>query len=195
MRSPSGEPCSACTSRKVIRPEHGGRSSPEIDLLGDRTGARNLSITQPTNQRIIPVPPSLAGSLRTARFDFAADASGAGLRTAVFGGRAGSSHNFSPAVAAIGSEHTYLLLPTFAQFSKGFAGAQPGQFLRAGRQASHVLGDRVPGLSLPGASPPGSSRRDRRQRPRRSVGKNTWRWCRPILQRGHGRSGGRQTGG
>lgn len=145
-------------AEEIIRNlEHGpGEVLLEIDLLEvDRTNARNLGITWPTNQRIIPVPPSLAGSLRTAP-DLTSLLT---LLAQVFGGPAGalaaggiaSLASSIPAVAAIGGgKSTYLLaLPTLsAQFSEGLSLVHSGRqiLLRAqdGKPATFFVGDRVP---------------------------------------------------
>jgi Flp pilus assembly secretin CpaC len=137
--------------------EHGpGEVLLEIELLEvDRTNARNLGITWPANQRIIPVPPSLANSLRTAP-DLTSLLT---LLAQVFGGPAGalaaggiaSLASSIPAVAAIGGgKSTYLLaLPTLsAQFSEGLSLVHSGRqvLLRAqdGKPATFFVGDRVP---------------------------------------------------
>jgi Flp pilus assembly secretin CpaC len=137
--------------------EHGpGEVLLEVELLEvDRTNARNLGITWPTNQRIIPVPPSLAGSLRTAP-DLTSLLT---LLAQVFGGPAGalaaggiaSLASSIPAVATIGGgKSTYLLaLPTLtAQFSEGLSLVHSGRqvLLRAqdGKPATFFVGDRVP---------------------------------------------------
>jgi Flp pilus assembly secretin CpaC len=137
--------------------EHGpGEVLLEVELLEvDRTNARNLGITWPTNQRIIPVPPGLAGSLRTAP-DLTSLLT---LLAQIFGGPAGalaaggigSLAASIPAVAAIGGgKSTYLLaLPTLsAQFSEGLSLVHSGRqvLLRAqdGKPATFFVGDRVP---------------------------------------------------
>ena len=137
--------------------EHGpGEVLLEIDLLEvDRTNATNLGITWPTSQRLVPVPPSLINSLRSAP-DLTSLLT---LLAQVFGGPAGalasggisSLASSIPAVAAIGGgKSTYLLvLPTLsAQFSQGLSLVHSGRqiLLRAqdGKPATFFVGDRVP---------------------------------------------------
>ena len=137
--------------------EHGpGEVLLEIDLLEvDRTNARNLGITWPASQQLVPVPASLANSLRTAP-DLTALLT---LLAQVFGGPAGalasggisSLASSIPAVAAIGGgKSTYLLvLPTLsAQFSEALSLVHSGRqvLLRAqdGKPATFFVGDRVP---------------------------------------------------
>jgi len=137
--------------------EHGpGEVLLEIDLLEvDRTNARNLGVTWPTNQQLVPVPANLANSLRTAP-DLTSLLT---LLAQVFGGPAGAlaSGGISslaasiPAVAAIGGgKSTYLLvLPTLsAQFSEALSLVHSGRqvLLRAqdGKPATFFVGDRVP---------------------------------------------------
>src|SRR6266849_6030252 len=137
--------------------EHGpGEVLLEIDLLEvDRTNARNLGITWPTNQRLVPVPANLANSLRSAP-DLTSLLT---LLAQVFGGPAGalaaggisSLASSIPAVAAIGGgKSTFLLVfPTLsAQFSEGLSLVHSGRqiLLRAqdGKPATFFVGDRVP---------------------------------------------------
>jgi len=137
--------------------EHGpGEVLLEIDLLEvDRTNARNLGITWPANQRLVPVPANLANSLRSAP-DLTSLLT---LLAQVFGGPAGalaaggiaSLASSIPAVAAVGGgQSTYLLaLPTLsAQFSEGLSLVHSGRqiLLRAqdGKPATFFVGDRVP---------------------------------------------------
>jgi Flp pilus assembly secretin CpaC len=137
--------------------EHGpGEVLLEIDLLEvDRTNARNLGITWPANQQLVPVPANLANSLRTAP-DLTSLLT---LLAQVFGGAAGAlaSGGISslaasiPAVAAIGGgKSTYLLVfPTLsAQFSEALSLVHSGRqvLLRAqdGKPATFFVGDRVP---------------------------------------------------
>jgi len=137
--------------------EHGqGEVLLEIDLLEvDRTNARNLGITWPTNQRLVPVPANLANSLRTAP----SLTSLLTLLAQVFGGPAGalaaggisSLASSIPAVAAIGGgKSTYLLVfPNLsAQFSEALSLVHSGRqiLLRAqdGKPATFFVGDRVP---------------------------------------------------
>ena len=137
--------------------EHGpGEVLLEIDLLEvDRTNARNLGITWPSNQRLVPVPPNLANSLRSAP-DLTSLLT---LLTQIFGGPAGALAGGSiaslatslPAVEAIGGgKSTFLLvLPTLsAQFSQGLSLVHSGRqvLLRAqdGKPATFFVGDRVP---------------------------------------------------
>jgi type II secretory pathway component GspD/PulD (secretin) len=137
--------------------EHGpGEVLLEIDLLEvDRTNARNLGITWPASQRIVPVPPNLANSLRSAP-DLTSLLT---LLAQVFGGPAGalaaggisSLASSIPAVAALGGgKSTYLLvLPTLsAQFSEALSLVHSGRqiLLRAqdGKPATFFVGDRVP---------------------------------------------------
>ena len=137
--------------------EHGpGEVLLEIDLLEvDRTNARNLGITWPANQQLVPVPASLANSLRSAP-DLTSLLT---LLAQVFGGAAGalasggisSLASSIPAVAAIGGgKSTYLLvLPTLsAQFSEALSLVHSGRqvLLRAqdGKPATFFVGDRVP---------------------------------------------------
>ena len=137
--------------------DHGpGEVLLEIDLLEvDRTNARNLGITWPASQRLVPVPPSLANSLRSAP-DLTSLLT---LLAQVFGGPAGalaaggisSLASSIPAVAAIGGgKSTYLLvLPTLsAQFSEALSLVHSGRqiLLRAqdGKPATFFVGDRVP---------------------------------------------------
>jgi len=137
--------------------EHGpGEVLLEIDLLEvDRTNARNLGITWPSNQRLVPVPANLANSLRSAP-DLTSLLT---LLAQIFGGPAGALAGGSiaslassiPAVAAIGGgKSTYLLaLPSLsAQFSQGLSLVHSGRqvLLRAqdGKAATFFVGDRVP---------------------------------------------------
>ena len=137
--------------------DHGpGEVLLEIDLLEvDRTNARNLGITWPASQRLVPVPGNLANSLRSAP-DLTSLLT---LLAQVFGGPAGalaaggisSLASSIPAVAAIGGgKSTYLLvLPTLsAQFSEALSLVHSGRqiLLRAqdGKPATFFVGDRVP---------------------------------------------------
>ncbi|HWY08244.1 MAG TPA: FG-GAP-like repeat-containing protein [Candidatus Acidoferrales bacterium] len=137
--------------------EHGpGEVLLEIDLLEvDRTNARNLGITWPASQRLVPVPANLANSLRSAP-DLTSLLT---LLAQVFGGPAGalaaggisSLASSIPAVAAIGGgKSTYLLvLPTLsAQFSEALSLVHSGRqiLLRAqdGKPATFFVGDRIP---------------------------------------------------
>ena len=137
--------------------EHGpGEVLLEIDLLEvDRTNASNLGVTWPANQRLVPVPQSLASSLRSAP-DLTSLLT---LLAQIFGGPAGALAGGSiaslassiPAVEAIGGgKSTYLLaLPTLsAQFSEGLSLVHSGRqvMLRAqdGKPATFFVGDRVP---------------------------------------------------
>ncbi|HEV2102024.1 MAG TPA: FG-GAP-like repeat-containing protein [Candidatus Acidoferrum sp.] len=137
--------------------EHGpGEVLLEIDLLEvDRTNASNLGLTPPASQQLVPVPPNLANSLRSAP-DLTSLLT---LLTQIFGGPAGALAGGSiaslatslPAVAAIGGgKSTFLLvLPTLsAQFSEGLSLVHSGRqvLLRAqdGKPATFFVGDRVP---------------------------------------------------
>lgn len=137
--------------------EHGpGEVLLEIDLLEvDRTNARNLGITWPTNQRLVPVPANLINSLRSAP-DLTSLLT---LLAQVFGGPAGalgsagisSLASSIPAVEAIGGgKSTFLLvLPTLSgQFSEALSLVHSGRqiLLRAqdGKPATFFVGDRVP---------------------------------------------------
>ncbi|HET7107341.1 MAG TPA: FG-GAP-like repeat-containing protein [Candidatus Acidoferrum sp.] len=137
--------------------EHGpGEVLLEIDLLEvDRSNARNLGITWPANQRLVPVSPSLANSLRSAP-DLTSLLT---ILAQVFGGPAGalaaggisSLASSIPAVEAIGGgKSTFLMvLPTLsAQFSEGLSLVHSGRqvLLRAqdGKPATFFVGDRVP---------------------------------------------------
>lgn len=137
--------------------EHGpGEVLLEIDLLEvDRTNARNLGITPPSSQRLVPVPLNLVNSLRSAP-DLTSLLT---LLAQIFGGPAGALAGGSiaslassiPAVEAIGGgKSTFLLvLPTFsAQFSQALSLVHSGRqvLLRAqdGKPATFFVGDRVP---------------------------------------------------
>ena len=137
--------------------EHGpGEVLLEFDLLEvDRTNARNLGISWPASQQLVPVPANLANSLRSAP-DLTSLLT---LLAGVFGGPAGalaggglsSLTSSIPAVAAIGGgKSTYLLvLPTLsAQFSEALSLVHSGTqvLLRAqdGKPATIFVGDRVP---------------------------------------------------
>ena len=145
-------------AEEIIRNlEHGpGEVLLEIDLLEvDRTNARNLGISWPASQKLVPVPANLANSLRSAP-DLTSLLT---LLAQVFGGAAGalaaggisSLASSIPAVAAIGGgKSTYLLvLPTLsAQFSEALSLVHSGRqiLLRAqdGKPATFFVGDRVP---------------------------------------------------
>lgn len=128
----------------------------EIDLLEvDRTNARNLGITPPSNTNLIYVPQSLANSLRSAPdlsslLTLLAQVFGGPTGALAAGGLASLSSSIPPVAAFGGGKSTYLVtLPTFtAQFSQALSLVHSGTeiLLRAqdGKPATFFVGDRYP---------------------------------------------------
>ncbi len=129
--------------------DHGpGEVLLEIDLLEvDRTNARNLGITWPANQRLVPCKFGEFAAFRT-RFDVVAHASGPGIRRP--GGSLGGRRNIQPGLfdpgggcrwrrqehVSPGSAHTF-----GAIFGCSFPGAQRQASVASGpgRQTGHFL--------------------------------------------------------
>jgi hypothetical protein len=128
----------------------------EIDLLEvDRSNATNLGISPPSSLHLYSIPPSLAGSLRsapdlTSLLTLLAQVFGGPVGALAAGGLSSLASSIPPVAAIGGGKSTFLLgLPTFtAQFSEGLTLVHSGRqiLVRAqeGKPATFFVGDRYP---------------------------------------------------